>query len=66
MLYNIKPYFCTVFFMVLDFKVNEDWESVKIPFFRINDCLQSCIITFSYYFYPRQKLKTVGESLDCG
>ena len=28
-----NPYLCTVFFMVLDFKVNKDWESVKIPSF---------------------------------
>ncbi len=29
MLYNIYNfYLCTVFFMVLDFKVNEDWVSV--------------------------------------
>ena len=30
---NMFSYLCRVFFMVLDFKVNEDWESVKIPFF---------------------------------
>ncbi len=29
MLYNMKIYYlCIVFFMVLDFKVNEDWVSV--------------------------------------
>ena len=33
MLYNIKPLSLHRVFHGIRFKVNEDWESVKIPFF---------------------------------
>ena len=66
MLYNIKVVYLHCVFHGIRFKVNEDWESGKIPFFfyvpneeemkKISFLLYYMILTFSFALMQKKKI----------
>ena len=50
MLYNIKVVYLHCFFHGIRFKVNEDWESGKIPFFFYVPIMSSFQSVLSFLF----------------